>query len=236
MIRHGLTDTIAAISTPVGEGAIGIVRLSGKEALKIADKIFVSPCAQKPSTFKTYTTHYGRIADKRKIVDEVILTVMRGPKSYTREDIVEINCHGGIVALGDVLALVLANGARIAEAGEFTKRAFLSGRLDLTQAEAVLDIIRAKTDSALRNGVEQLKGGLSTQINKQRESLLDILMRLEANIDFPEEELSGIDLKTILQNIEEVNKGLKKMIEASPAGQGITRRDTCSYLRQAQCR
>lgn len=215
MIKHDLTDTIAAISTPIGEGAIGIVRLSGKEALKIADKIFVSPCAQKPSTFKTYTTHYGSIVDKEKIVDEVILTVMRSPRSYTREDIVEINCHGGIVALGDVLVLVLKNGARIAEPGEFTKRAFLNGRIDLTQAEAVLDIIRAKTDSALKNGIEQLKGGLSTQINKQREVLLGILAQLEANIDFPEEELSGVDLKNINRNIEEAHKGLKKMIEAS---------------------
>ena len=215
MINHDLSDTIAAVSTPVGEGGIGIVRLSGKDALKIADKIFISPSAQKPSAFKTYTTHYGMIVNKVETIDEVILTVMRQPRSYTKEDVVEINCHGGIVALRVVLDLVLDNGARLAEPGEFTKRAFLSGRIDLTQAEAVLDIIRAKTDSALKIGLGQLKGGLSNQINKYREVLLDILTGLEAGIDFPEEELSPADWGKIFQKIDEVDQGFKKLIAGS---------------------
>ncbi|MDD2689647.1 MAG: tRNA uridine-5-carboxymethylaminomethyl(34) synthesis GTPase MnmE, partial [Candidatus Omnitrophica bacterium] len=160
MRNLNLEDTIAAIATPLGESGIGIVRISGKSALSIADKIFVSKDGQKPSSFKTYTTHYGWIvenysADERtavsnKQIDEVILTVMRAPRSYTKEDIIEINCHGGIVAMRAILDLVLENGCRLAEPGEFTKRAFLNGRIDLAQAEAVLDIIRAKTDAALK--------------------------------------------------------------------------------------
>ena len=215
MINHNLSDTIAAISTPIGEGGIGIVRLSGEKALNICDKIFVSAAGRKPSDFKTYTMHYGTIVKDGKVIDEVILTVMRAPKSYTREDVVEINCHGGIVALRDTLNLVLDQGARPAEPGEFTKRAFLNGRIDLTQAEAVLDIIRAKTDSALKMGIEQLKGGLSSQINKHRQSLLGVLAELEASIDFPEEEISISGLKSISKKIEEIDKGLAKLIEGS---------------------
>ena len=215
MINNDLSDTIAAVSTPVGVGGIGIVRISGKGALNIADKIFISPDGKKPSAFKTYTTHYGAIARQSKIIDEVILTVMRGPKSYTREDIVEINCHGGIVALREALELVLESGARLACPGEFTKRAFLNGRIDLTQAEAVLDIIRAKTDSALKLGVEQLKGSLSNEINKYRESLLGVLAQLEAGIDFPQEEVPREDPKAISENLAAVEKGLGKLIAGS---------------------
>ncbi|MCX5707272.1 MAG: tRNA uridine-5-carboxymethylaminomethyl(34) synthesis GTPase MnmE, partial [Candidatus Omnitrophica bacterium] len=205
MLKNNLSDTIAAISTPVGDGGIGIVRISGSDALNIADRIFISADKKKPSTFKTYTTHYGTVAGGGKILDEVILTVMRSPKSYTREDIVEINCHGGIVALRDVLELVLANGARLAEPGEFTKRAFLNGRIDLAQAEAVLDIIRAKTDSALKMGVEQLKGALSHEINKIRSSLLDLLVPIEAAIDFPDEEISQPHVEAIAQKIKHID-------------------------------
>ena len=218
MIKYDLTDTIAAISTPVGEGGIGIVRISGKEALRLADKIFVSPSGKKPSALKTYTTHYGTIRDNAKVVDEVILTIMRSPKSYTREDIVEINCHGGIVALRDVLNLVLESGARLAEPGEFTRRAFLNGRIDLTQAEAVIDIIRAKTDRALKIGLDQLKGRLSNQINKDRGFLLDALSALEAGIDFPEEEGTPADLKTVAGKMEKVTKDLQELIDHSKLG------------------
>jgi tRNA modification GTPase len=214
-MNYELTDTIAAISTPIGEGGIGIVRISGGLALNIADKIFVSPDERKPSTFKTYTTHYGSIVKNAKPVDEVILTVMRSPRSYTKEDIVEINCHGGIVALRAVLDLVLENGARIATPGEFTKRAFLNGRLDLTQAEAVLDIIRAKTDSALNSALTQLKGSLSKEINKYRESLLGALTEFEAGIDFPEEDISSAEAKKISGNLDEISRGLGKLIEGS---------------------
>ena len=145
MRNLNLNDTIAAIATPHGESGIGIVRMSGKDALCVADKIFVSKDGKEPSGFNTYTTHYGWVVVNAEIIDEVLLTVMRAPKSYTKEDVVEINCHGGIVALRRVLDLVLENGARLAEAGEFTKSAFFNGRIDFAQAEAVLDRIRGKT-------------------------------------------------------------------------------------------
>jgi tRNA modification GTPase len=237
MLRYNLNDTIAAIATPIGESGIGIVRISGKEALAIADKIFVSKDGKKPSSFKTYTTHYGWIVDpssvvrrpssvteygirntEYRIIDEVLLTVMRSPKSYTKEDIVEINCHGGIVALRQVLDLVLEKGARLAEPGEFTKRAFLNGRIDLTQAEAVLDIIRAKTDSALKVGIEQLKGALSTQLNKIAKILLDNLSLLEANIDFPEEEISSVNLREIKEKLDQINHQLKEILNTAKQG------------------
>lgn len=230
MVRYNLGDTIAAIATGVGESGIGIVRISGKDALKVVDKIFLSKDSKKPSEFKTYTTHYGWVVDLKdettrqrdnettKIVDEVILTVMRTPRSYTKEDIVEINCHGGIVALRAALDLVLKNGCRLAEPGEFTQRAFLNGRIDLTQAEAVLDIVRAKTESALKVGIEQLKGKLSQKINKIRDRLLEILTFLESNIDFPEEEIGILDLKEISSQLKAQDKQLSAIINDSKFG------------------
>ncbi len=221
------TDTIAAISTPIGESGIGIVRLSGKDAIAIAGKVFASKDGKKPSEFKTYTVHYGWIVDNegrkakdegRNIIDEVLLTVMRAPRSYTKEDIVEINCHSGIVALRRVLDLILESGCRLAEPGEFTKRAFLNGRIDLTQAEAVLDIIKAKTDSALEVSIGQLKGVLSKEINKARQDLLNILSVLEANIDFPEDEINPVDLKDFLSRLSAVNNDFNRVLAASKAG------------------
>jgi len=195
------------------------VRLSGSKALEIADKVFLSRDNKKPSGFKTYTVHYGWVADASlQIIDEVILTVMRSPRSYTKEDVVEINCHGGIVALRRVLDLLLDNGARLAEPGEFTKRAFLNGRLDLAQAEAVIDIIRAKTDAALKIGVEQLKGNLSKQINKLSLAALDILSVLEANIDFPEEEISPANLKEMRIKLDGINHQLLSLLESAKYG------------------
>jgi len=220
-------DTIAAIGTPVGEAGIGIVRVSGQDALKISDKIFTSKDNKKPSSFKTYTTHYGWIVENSElrtlnselnIIDEVILTVMRAPKSFTREDIVEINCHGGIVALRRVLELVLESGARLAEPGEFTKRAFLNGRIDLAQAEAVLDIIRAKSDSALKIGNEQLKGALSEELKKIGKILLGILSILEANIDFPEEDMGTADLERIRQKLQGLHSKLREILDTSRQG------------------
>lgn len=231
MRNVNLADTIAAMGTGLGDAGIGIVRLSGKDALKIADKVFASCDGKKPSTFKTYTLHYGLIVKpsssvsqyvihntQYEVVDEVLLTIMRAPKSYTKEDVVEINCHGGIVAMRAVLDLVLENGARIASPGEFTKRAFLNGRIDLAQAEAVLDIIRAKTDSALKIGSEQLKGVLSGQINRLRKDLLEALAILEANIDFPEEEIGAPDLKEVVRKINTVNNALKDILASSKQG------------------
>lgn len=224
MHNHNLYDTIAAIATPIGESGIGIVRISGKDALAVADKIFVSKNNRKPSTYKTYTTHYGWIIENSssdKQIDEVILTVMRAPKSYTKEDIVEINCHGGIVAMRAVLDLVLGNGCRLAEPGEFTRRAFLNGRIDLAQAEAVLDIIRAKTDAALKIGAAQLKGALSRKINNARGLLIEALSILEANIDFPEEETGLIDLKKISRNITNAGNILRDILESAKQGRII---------------
>ncbi|MFH0763163.1 MAG: tRNA uridine-5-carboxymethylaminomethyl(34) synthesis GTPase MnmE [Candidatus Omnitrophota bacterium] len=215
-------DTIAAIATSIGEAGIGIVRLSGRDALKIADKVFVSKDGKKPSSFKTYTLHYGRIVDCRAqggIIDEVILSIMRAPRSYTKEDTAEINCHGGFVATRAVLDLVLEEGARLAEPGEFTKRAFLNGRLSLDQAEAVLDVIRAKTDSALRAGLRQLGGGLSRRINKLRDILLSALSALEANIDFPEEEAALADPRGIYKKLEGVNSEVNALINSSKYAQ-----------------
>jgi len=242
MRNLNLSDTIAAIATSPGESGIGIVRISGNEALKIADKIFVSKDGKKPSTFKTYTVHYGWICTSHKdtgsqdhksniknlqpatrnprqeIIDEVILTVMRSPRSYTREDIAEINCHGGIVALRQVLDLVLDNGCRLAQPGEFTKRAFLNGRIDLSQAEAVLDVVKAKTESALKIGLEQLRGVLSYRLNKMRGVLLDNLAVLEANIDFPEEDTSPADGREIIKRLKQTEEELKIILDGSSHG------------------
>jgi len=213
-----LDDTIVAISTPIGEGGIGIVRLSGKDALKITDNIFLPKNGKKPSRFKTYTVHYGHIIDKRqRIVDEVILTVMRAPKSYTKEDVVEINCHSGIAPLKKIFDLALINGARLAEPGEFTKRAFLNGRIDILQAESVLDIIRSKTELSLRAAVNNLEGLFSKKINDIRDKLIDILAHIEANIDFSEEE-DVKERKDVLKRLKEAKKDIDRLISTANEG------------------
>lgn len=218
MFKDNFEDTISAISTAQGEGGIGIVRLSGDKALTIADKIFIPVGKEKPSEFKSYTVHYGKVCDNGKVIDEAIVTLMRKPRSYTREDVVEINCHGGLLALGKVLDLTLKHGARLAAPGEFTKRAFLNGRIDLAQAEAVIDIIRAKTDSALKVSLGQLSGGLSQEIDKIRKKLLDILVSLEANIDFPEEDIQEQGIKEINKGLAVVLLALNKLLEGSSCG------------------
>ena len=178
-------DTIAAISTPLGEGAIGIVRLSGTDSFKIAQKIFKG---KDLNSVASHTLNYGHIVDPNKdeILDEVMVGAMRSPKTFTREDIIEINTHGGIAVTNEILQLVIREGARLAEPGEFTKRAFLNGRVDLTQAEAVMDIIRAKTDKAMNIAVKQLDGSLSDLINNTRQEILNTLAQVEVNIDYPE--------------------------------------------------
>ena len=178
-------DTIAAISTPLGEGAIGIVRLSGTDSFKIAQKIFKG---KDLTSVASNTLNYGHIVDpdKDEILDEVMIGAMRSPKTFTREDIIEINTHGGIAVTNEILQLVIREGARLAEPGEFTKRAFLNGRVDLTQAEAVMDIIRAKTDKAMNIAVKQLDGSLSDLINNTRQEILNTLAQVEVNIDYPE--------------------------------------------------
>ena len=178
-------DTIAAISTPLGEGAIGIVRLSGTDSFAIAQKIFKGKNLNK---VESHTLNYGHIVDpqNQEILDEVMVGAMRSPKTFTREDIIEINTHGGIAVTNEILQLAIREGARMAEPGEFTKRAFLNGRVDLTQAEAVMDIIRAKTDKAMNNAVKQLDGSLSNLINNTRQEILNTLAQVEVNIDYPE--------------------------------------------------
>ena len=178
-------DTIAAISTPLGEGAIGIVRLSGTDSFAIAQKIFKG---KDLASVASHTLNYGHIVDpdKNEILDEVMVGAMRSPKTFTREDLIEINTHGGIAVTNEILQLVIREGARLAEPGEFTKRAFLNGRVDLTQAEAVMDIIRAKTDKAMNIAVKQLDGSLSDLINNTRQEILNTLAQVEVNIDYPE--------------------------------------------------
>jgi len=217
MWENNLQDTIAAISTATGEGGIGIVRLSGKESLAVASKIFVGLDKKKPVQFKSYSMHYGKIVDADRIIDEVILTVMRGPKSYTRQDVVEINCHGGRLSLGKILELTLKHGCRLAGPGEFTQRAFLNGRIDLAQAEAVIDIIRAKTDSALKISLGQLSGSLSKEINKIRQGLLDILVILEASIDFPEEGTHK-DRAGLLFSLKAIDVELNALLSSASSG------------------
>jgi tRNA modification GTPase len=211
-----LDGTIAAISTPIGESGIGIVRLSGKDALAIADKIFRSKNGRRPSEFPTFTTHYGYVSTKSELIDEVILTVMRAPRTYTKEDIVEINCHGGIVPLRKVLDLVINSGARLAQPGEFTKRAYLNGRIDLSQAEAVLDIIKSKTQESLQAALRQLEGGLSGQVNKLSNKILDICVNIEARIDFPDDVSDPLVLEP---EVDAIIKRLKSLIESFEQGQ-----------------
>lgn len=221
-----LDDTIAAVSTPVGEGGIGIVRLSGRKALSIADRIFVSKNGAKPSECKTYTVHYGHVARRckavpgpgREIMDEVILTVMRAPKSYTKEDVVEINCHSGVVSLRRVLDLLLGAGARLAGPGEFTKRAFINGRIDLAQAEAVLDIIKSKTEGSLKVALGHLEGELSRKITALRDELLDVLSEIEAGIDFSDEDIEPASGKELCRRLGGVSKEIKDLLDNSWRG------------------
>lgn len=210
-------DTIVAISTPIGEGGIGIVRMSGDKAISIADKIFVSRSRKKVNTFKTHTIHYGHIGHG-EIIDEVLLSVMRSPKTYTKENIVEINCHGGIIPLRKVFDMVCKLGARPAEPGEFTKRAFLSGRIDLAQAEAVCDIINAKTELSLKVAMNHLEGGYSNQIGKMRQELLAVLGDIEADIDFSEEHEDVKIRHDLKSKLEKLLKNLKEILSTKDMG------------------
>ncbi|PKL52476.1 MAG: tRNA uridine-5-carboxymethylaminomethyl(34) synthesis GTPase MnmE [Nitrospira bacterium HGW-Nitrospira-1] len=198
-------DTIAAISTPVGQGGIGIVRISGPQALEIADRLFRAKKADIPSVARQASLLYGHIINPadNTIMDEALLSVMRSPHSYTKEDVVEINCHGGIISVKRTLEAVLAQGARLADPGEFTKRAFLNGRINLTQAEAVFDIITAKTEEGMRIAVEQLQGGLSEKLGHIKNKLLEIGACAEAYIDFPEDEIGIQTLQQIRGRLAE---------------------------------
>ena len=205
-------DTICAIATAIGEGGIAIIRISGERALDITSKVFKAKSNQDIKEMKSYTMKYGHIydIDNGDLIDEVIVSYMKGPKSFTAEDVIEINCHGGVVSTNKVLETVIKAGARLAEPGEFTKRAFLNGRIDLSQAEAVIDIIRAKTDLAMKSALMQSTGHLSTKINNLRDYMLNVLALVEFAVDFTEDD-EEVDPSIPLKVAESLQKGVTEM-------------------------
>ncbi len=211
-------ETIAAISTPMGEGAISIIRLSGSKAIDIADRLYRGKASLKD--VKTHTIHYGKIIDPKtdETIEEVMVSVMRGPKTFTREDVVEINCHGGLVSVKRVLELVLEVGAVLAEPGEFTKRAFLNGRIDLSQAEAVMDLIRAKTDQAMNVAMGQMEGRLSRLIQSLRQTLLEIIAHVEVNIDYPEYDAEEMTNRMLKEKAGYVQNKIKDLLTTAKQG------------------
>ncbi|MBR0008858.1 MULTISPECIES: tRNA uridine-5-carboxymethylaminomethyl(34) synthesis GTPase MnmE [Bacillus] len=214
-------DTIAAISTPMGEGAIAIVRLSGPEAIQIADKIYKGPKGKTLSSVESHTIHYGHIVDRPsdRVVEEVMVSVLKAPRTFTREDVIEINCHGGIVTVNQVLQLALREGARLAEPGEFTKRAFLNGRIDLSQAEAVMDLIRAKTDRAMNVAMNQMEGRLSALVRRLRSEILETLAHVEVNIDYPEyDDVEEMTHQILVEKATAVKKEIETLLRTSEQG------------------
>ena len=215
-----MNDTIAAISTTLGVGAISIIRVSGNDAIKIVNKIFKGKNLEK---VETHTINYGHIVDKDEIIDEVLVSVMKSPKTFTTEDVVEINCHGGISTTNKVLELVLNNGARLAEPGEFTKRAFLNGRIDLTQAESVMDLINSKNESKRKVAIKGLNGYVSNIIRNLRQEILELLASIEVNIDYPEYEDAIVMTNDIVKpKITEIKERLTKIINESENGKILT--------------
>lgn len=211
-------DTIAAISTPVGEGGISIIRISGDDALKVAQRIYKGRDLSKVAS---HTINYGHIVDPdtKQEVDEVMVSVMLAPHTYTREDVVEINCHGGLLATNRILQLVLSYGARMAEPGEFTKRAFLNGRLDLSQSEAVMDLIRAKTDKSMKVALNQLDGDLSRLIRHLRKDILDVLAQVEVNIDYPEyDDVEEMTTKMLKEKATEIQQRIQALLKTAKQG------------------
>ncbi len=217
------TETIAAIATAMSNSGIGIIRISGDDAINVADKIFVSAKSSKKLVdAKSHTIHFGHIVDDGRTIDEVLVSVMKAPNTYTREDVVEINCHGGVVVLKKVLELIFKHGVRPAEAGEFTKRAFLNGRIDLSQAEAVIDVINAKNEYALSNSVSQLRGEISVKIKAIRENILHELAYIESALDDPEHiSLDGYDEK-LLAKTEDILVQLNNLLVASDNGRVVS--------------
>lgn len=211
-------DTIAAISTPTGEGGIAVIRISGPDSVAAADRLYVGKrrLADAPS----HTVHYGHIVrpDTKERVEEVLVTVMRAPRSFTTEDIVEISCHGGIVAVKKVLGLVLGQQVRLAEPGEFTKRAFLNGRIDLAQAEAVIDLIRAKSDRAFKLALKQVEGSLSNRIKALRHRLVELMAHIEVNIDYPEHDVEELTSQYIRERCIEAIEELERLLHAAEQG------------------
>jgi len=214
-------DTIAAVATPFGTGGTGKIRISGPDAYKIGDILFRSAKNNKKiSEQKTYTAHYGHIVDPKrdKIIDEVVALLMKSPHSFTGENVLEFDCHGGMTPLRSVLDLVLENGARLAEPGEFSRRAFLNGRIDLAQAEAIIEIINSKTDKGLDIAVDQLSGKLSVKVDEIKEEAVEILAHLEAAIDYPEDEIEGFSSKRLADRLEHIKEEIKKLLSTSQQG------------------
>lgn len=215
-----MDDTIAAIATAIGPGGIGIVRISGPLSIEIVRKIFISSRSKKFVSFQSHKVYHGHICNSQTndVIDEVLVTVMRGPKSYTCEDVVEISSHGGLMAVKAILELVMTLGARLAQPGEFTRRAFLNGRLDLVQAEAVLDIIQAKTQSSLRVSTHQLKGELTLQLEKIRTDLLEAYIRLEALVNFPEDGIEDRGRSEVASHLADAKMKINTLLAESNQG------------------
>lgn len=216
-------DTIAAISTPIGEGGIGIVRISGTEAFAIGKKIFKPRREQGPDYPRSHHLYYGHIVSaENEVIDEVLAAFMKAPRTYTREDIVEINCHSGILTLRLILKRVLESGARLAQPGEFTRRAFLNGRLDLSQAESILKIIRARSDEAVKIGLSNLQGRLSREIGRIRDKIMAVLARIEARLDFPEDVEEEIDPdREVKEELEEIVAELSDLAAGAERGRAL---------------
>ena len=213
-----MEDTIAAISSALGVGAISIIRISGDKSLDIINKIFDKDL----TNVKSHTIHYGHIVDNNEIIDEVLVSIMLSPKTFTKEDIIEINCHGGINTTNKVLELVLSNGARLAEPGEFTKRAFLNGRIDLTQADGIMNLIEAKTDISRKMSINQLNGQVSNIIKELRTDLVDIISNIEVNIDYPEyEDIEVLTSEKIYPQVLSIQEKIKNIIKKSEDGKII---------------
>lgn len=218
-----MDNTIAAISTPLGTGAISIIRMSGKDSISIINKIFTKDLSNE----KSHTIHYGKIIDNNEEIDEVLVSLMRSPKTFTKEDVIEINCHGGLSITNKVLELLLNNGAVLASPGEFTKRAFLNGRIDLIEAQGIMDLIEAKTELARTQAMKELNGNLSNKIDLLREKLIEIISNIEVNIDYPEyEDINKVTNEQIYPKIKELIQEIDNLIASNEDGkiikEGIT--------------
>ena len=213
-----IDDTIAAIATAPGEGGIGIIRISGEKSLQVAQSIFKSKSGKMIKDYNARTLIYGTVVDNEKVIDEVLVAYMKGPNSYTAEDVIEINCHGGFISVKKILELILSKGVRLAEAGEFTKRAFLNGRIDLSQAEAIIDVIKSKTDMAHEVAQSQLEGSLAKKIKDLRMNVTEVLAHLEVSIDFAEEDVEEIIYQTLEEKALELRNEIKKLYDTAESG------------------
>ena len=213
-----IDDTIAAIATAPGEGGIGIIRISGEKSLQVAQSIFKSKSGKMIKDYNARTLIYGTVVDNEKVIDEVLVAYMKGPNSYTAEDVIEINCHGGFISVKKILELILSKGVRLAEAGEFTKRAFLNGRIDLSQAEAVIDVIKSKTDKAQEVAQNHLEGALAKKIRSLRNNVTEVLAQLEVSIDFSDEDVEDVTYKEIEDKSLALRDEIKKLYDSAESG------------------